>query len=85
MRLSFDLDTLVLYDPPEGFTPPVYFQWDALVNRSRTQPHHYRQAIASFEQSAQSHTDATPAYRRLKLPSRLTQTPRPFHHEAREA
>ena len=85
MRLSFDLGTLVLYDPPAGFTPPACFQWDARVDRWRTQAHHYRQVIATFKQSAQSHTNAAPAYRRLKLSSRLTQTPRPFQSEALEA
>ncbi len=55
------------------------------VDRWRTQAHHYRQVIAAFKQSAQSHTNAAPAYRTLTLSSRLTQAPRPFQSEALEA
>ena len=53
MRLSFDLGTLVLYDPPEGFIPPACFQWDGRVDRWRTQAHHYRQVVETLRRTRQ--------------------------------
>ena len=85
MRLSFDLGTLVLYDPPEGFIPPACFQWDGRVDRWRTQAHHYRQVVETFKEHDTSYTNAAPAYRTLTLSSRLTQAPRPFQSDALEA
>ena len=85
MRLSFDLGTLVLYDPPEGFTPPACFQWDGRVDRWRTQAHHYRQVVETLRRHDIACTNAAPAYRTLTLSSRLAQTPRPFQSDALEA
>jgi superfamily II DNA or RNA helicase len=85
MRLSFDLGTLVLHDPPQGFQPPSCFQWDGRVDRWRTQAHHYRTVIEQFKRTGVRHENAAPAYRTLKLTSRLTQAPHPFQVEALEA
>ena len=82
MRLSFDRGTLVLYDPPEGFVSPACFQWDGRVDRWRTQAHHYRHVVETFQQHDTAYTNAAPAYRTLTLSSRLTQAPRPFQSEA---
>ena len=82
MRLSFDLGTLVLYDPPEGFRPPACFQWDGRVDRWRAQAHHYRALIEQFKQAGVPCDNTAPAYRTLKLASRLTQAPHPFQTEA---
>lgn len=82
MRLSFDLGTLVLYDPPEDFAPPPFFQWDGRVDRWRAQAHYYRPLIEHFKQAGIACTNAAPAYPTLKLASRLEHTPHPFQSEA---
>src|SRR5215510_1770998 len=82
MRLAFDLGTLVLYDPPAGFQPPACFQWDGRVDRWRAQAHHYRAILEQFKQAGVRHENTAPAYRTLKLSSRLTQAPHPFQSEA---
>src|SRR5437879_13683136 len=78
MRLSFDLGTLVLHDPLEGFRPPACFRWDGRVDRWRAQAHHYRAIIEQFKQAEVQYDNTAPAYRTLKLSSRLTQPPHPF-------
>ena len=85
MRLSFDLGTLVLYDPPPGFQPPSHFQWDARVDRWRSQALHYRATVEQFQQDKVTYDNTAPSYRTLKLSSRLTQAPHPFQVEALEA
>jgi superfamily II DNA or RNA helicase len=82
MRLSFDLGTLVLRDPPAGFQPPTCFQWDGRVDRWRAQAYHYRAVAEQFKTERMQYDNAAPAYRTLKLASRLTQTPHPFQTEA---
>jgi len=82
MRLSFDLGTLVLHDPLEGFRPPACFRWDGRVDRWRAQAHHYRAIIEQFKQAGVQYDNTAPAYRTLKLSSRLTQAPHPFQTEA---
>lgn len=82
MRLSFDLGTLVLHDPPAGLQPPACFHWDGRVDRWRAQAHHYRAIIEHFKQVGVSCENTAPAYRTLKLASLLTQTPHPFQTEA---
>src|SRR6266850_1079600 len=82
MRLSFDLGTLVLHDPPEGFRPPACFHWDGRVDRWRAQAHHYRAILEQFKQARVQCDNTAPAYRTLKLSSRLTQAPHPFQSEA---
>lgn len=85
MRLSFDLGTLVLFDPPESFQPPPCFQWDGRVDRWRTQAHHYRIIVEQFKQAGVRYENNAPTYRTLKLTSLLTQAPHPFQLEALEA
>ncbi len=85
MRLSFDLGTLVLHEPPAGFQPPNCFQWDGRVDRWRAQAHHYRTIIEQFKQIGVACENHAPAYRTLKLSSRLTQDPHPFQSEALDA
>jgi superfamily II DNA or RNA helicase len=82
MRLSFDLGTLVLHDPPMKFQPPSCFQWDGRVDRWRAQACHYRTIIEQFKQMGVSCDNNAPTYRTLKLASRLTQEPHPFQSEA---
>ena len=82
MRLSFDLGTLILYDPPTDFAPPSYFQWDGRVDRWRAQAHYYRLVAEQFKQAKTSYNNAAPAYPTLKLASRLEHTPHPFQTEA---
>jgi superfamily II DNA or RNA helicase len=82
MRLSFDLGTLVLHDPPPDFQPPPHFQWDGRVDRWRAQAHHYRATIEQFKQDKVKYDNTAPAYRTLKLSSRLTQAPHVFQTEA---
>jgi len=85
MRLAFDLGTLVLHDPPEGLQLPVCFHWDGRVDRWRAQAHHYRAIIEQFKQAGVQCDNTAPAYRTLKLSSRLTQAPHPFQTEALSA
>jgi superfamily II DNA or RNA helicase len=85
MRLSFDLGTLVLHDPPGSFQPPSCFQWDGRVDRWRAQAHHYRATVEHFKQTGVSYENNAPVYRTLKLSSRLTQEPHPFQSEALDA
>lgn len=82
MRLAFDLGTLVLYDPPESFQPPAWFHWDGRVDRWRAQAHSYRAVVEQFKQAGVAYNNTAPAYRTLKLASRLTQAPHPFQAEA---
>jgi superfamily II DNA or RNA helicase len=82
MRLSFDLGTLVLRDPPGGFQPPACFQWDGRVDRWRAQAYHYRTIIGQFKNEGVQYDNTAPAYHTLKLASRLTQAPHPFQTEA---
>lgn len=85
MRLSFDLGTLVLHDPPPGLQPPDCFQWDGRVDRWRAQAYHYRTIIEQFKQTGAPYDNNAPAYHTLKLVSRLTQEPHPFQSEALDA
>ena len=82
MRLSFDLGTLVLYDPPADFVPPSCFQWDGRVDRWRAQAHYYRLVAEQFKQAKTPYTNSAPAYPTLKLASRLEHAPHPFQTEA---
>jgi superfamily II DNA or RNA helicase len=82
MRLSFDLGTLVLHDPPGKFQPPGCFQWDGRVDRWRAQAYHYRSIIEQFKNEGVQYDNTAPAYRTFKLSSRLTQAPHPFQTEA---
>ncbi|MBI3246553.1 MAG: DEAD/DEAH box helicase [Deltaproteobacteria bacterium] len=85
MRLTFDLGTLVLYDPPPGLQPPAWFQWDGRVDRWRARAHHYRSIVEHFKQAEVACDNNAPAYRTLTLASRLTQDPHPFQSEALDA
>jgi superfamily II DNA or RNA helicase len=82
MRLSFNLGTLILYDPPQGFQPPSCFRWDGRVDRWRAQAHHYRAIVEEFKQIGVHYQNTAPAYRTLKLVSRLSQAPHPFQADA---
>jgi superfamily II DNA or RNA helicase len=85
MRLSFDSGTLVLLDPPVDFQPPVYFHWDARVDRWRAQAVHYRSIIEECQRSEVEYRNSAPAYRTLSLVSRLTPIPHPFQNESLQA
>lgn len=85
MRLTFDHGTLVLYDPPLGWQPPPWFQWDGRVDRWRARAHHYRSIIEHFKQAGVSCDNNAPAYRTLTLVSRLTQEPHSFQSESLDA
>lgn len=85
MRLSFDLGTLVLYDPPADFQPPACFHWDGRVDRWRAQAHHYRPIVEHFKHNGVSCSNTAPAYAALTLANRLEHAPHPFQSEALEA
>ncbi len=85
MRLTFDHGTLVLYDPPLGWQPPAWWQWDGRVDRWRARAHHYRSIIEHFKQAGVSCDNNAPAYRTLTLASRLTQEPHSFQSESLNA
>ncbi|MCS6925885.1 MAG: DEAD/DEAH box helicase family protein [Candidatus Binatia bacterium] len=82
MRLCFDRGTLVLHDPPPGFQPPLWFQWDGRVDRWRAQAYHYRAIVEQLKQTGVGYDNHAPAYRTLTLARRLTQVPHAFQAEA---
>ena len=82
MRLSFDLGTVVVYDPPQDFQAPPILHWDGRVDRWRAQAHRYRPLLEHLKQAGLECRNTAPAYPTLKLVSRLEHSPHPFQSEA---
>ncbi len=82
MKLSFDRGTLVLHGVAEGTELPSCFCWDGRVHLWRALAYHYRDVVAHLRQRYPHFENRAPAYRTLKLESRLTLSPHAFQEEA---
>ncbi len=82
MRLSFDRGTLVVHDVVGLSDLPACFKWDDRVDRWRAQAYHYRTIVEHLRHRGKEFENRAPAYRTLRLSSRLSLSPHPFQEEA---